>query len=206
MEFLFVANGSPPSKELLNQQMERHPHLVAVDGGLDVCLRYGFVPEYVIGDFDSCSEKIRSKYPRMKKIYAPDPEKTDLEKAFDYFEIPSAESVVVCGALGGRIDHSLTNICLLCRYPGKVRFETDGETCLSPPKEAHIPCEEGQTVSLLPASSNVTEVSTAGLKWELNKQQLNKTFFSTSNICLGSSFSVSHKTGDLVLCLVKKHN
>ena len=179
---------------------------MAVDGGLHTCLRYGTEPDLLIGDFDSISEHTRSQLSKTLQIHTPDQRKSDLEKALEYLfqEGNDATTITVCGALGKRLDHTLTNICLLCRYPGKVKFESDTEWSMALPLSSTLTCENGQILSLMPVSSSAHGVVTQGLKWELNGATLDKYFVSISNVCLGASVSITYASGNLVVCLVKE--
>lgn len=199
---LVIANGQPPSSSLLYRLAQKHNYIVAVDGGLHACLKSGIKPHLIIGDFDSISQSLRTQCSDILQIYTPDQNRSDLEKTFDLLFQKGESHLTVCGALGKRIDHTMTNICLLCRYPGMVTFETERETCFALPKTAIIECQKGQILSLIPASSEVTEVVSKGLKWELQNVILNKFLFSISNVCLHDSVTISFNKGDLVVCLV----
>ncbi|MCH9625222.1 MAG: Thiamine pyrophosphokinase [Chlamydiales bacterium] len=198
-KILVIANGEPPSHELFRKLIQTHSYLVAVDGGLLTFLEHQIDPHLITGDFDSLPQAILQKYAHIQQIYTPNQSKSDLEKALELLD----GEITVLGALGARIDHALTNICLLCRYPGKVKFETESQVIFSIPNEAEIPCQEGQTLSLMPVASEVLNVKTSGLKWNLNKECLNKNFVSLSNICVHSSVTLSYTSGSLVVCMNK---
>lgn len=200
-KFLVVANGEPPSPQLLQQLFKNHTQLIAVDGGLFTCLEYGLQPQLLIGDFDSVSEKEREQFSFIPQKHTPDQNQSDLEKTLEYLLTLSPEAITVCGALGRRMDQTLTNICLLSRYPGKVKFETDHETCFALLKSNTLACQVGQTLSLIPLSTQVLGVTTQGLKWELKEATLSKHFLSISNLCLQQDIFISFSSGDLVVCL-----
>ena len=204
---LVVANGEPPSSDLLHCLLKKHDKLVAVDGGLHACLDYGVEPDLLIGDFDSISEHMRSQLSKTKQMHTPDQDKSDLEKTLEYLfqEGDAKTTITVCGASGKRLDHTMTNICLLCRYPGKVTFESDTEWSMALPSSCTLTCEKGQLLSLLPVSP-VKGVVTQGLKWELRGATLDADFVSISNRCLDTRVSISFASGNLVACLVKSEN
>jgi thiamine pyrophosphokinase len=203
MNYLVVANGEPPSPQLLHTLYKKHDQLVAVDGGLYACLQCRLEPHLMIGDFDSVSEDVRNQLSHIPQIYTYDQDCSDLEKTLAYLIQKATGTVTVCGALGKRLDHTLANICILCRYPDRVKFETDTEVCLALPKSGVLECIEGQTLSLIPVCNQAKGVVTHGLKWELSGEKLNKNFFSISNICLQPTISFSFESGDLVVCLTK---
>lgn len=201
MKYLVVANGTPPSFSLFSSLVALCQIVVAVDGGLSTCHQLGIMPDIIIGDFDSVQQDLLDSY-SCKKIHALDQQKCDLEKALEYAFKHSASSVTVLGALGRRLDHTLTNICLLCRYPDKVKFETDDETCMSISSSYTLSCFPGQTISLIPLGT-VTKIITQGFKWELNGADLSKNFVGISNIAEAGNVSIKFASGDLVVCLVK---
>jgi len=199
---LVVANGEPPSPSLLQRLIQTHAYLVAVDGGLKSCLEAKLEPQLLIGDFDSVTDEERRQFSHIRQIHTPDQNKSDLEKTLSYLFDSGAKTITVCGAIGKRLDHTLTNICLLSRYPDKVKFETDHESCFALTKSSVIKCHVGQILSLIPASTRVTRIFTQGLKWELTGDVLSKEFVSISNVCLQKEISISFKTGDLIACLI----
>jgi thiamine pyrophosphokinase len=202
-KILVVANGEPPSRPLLLRLMQEHDQLVAVDGGLHCCLDAGFEPELLIGDFDSISEEERENFSHITQIHTPDQNRSDLEKALNYLFTSDVEGITVCGALGKRLDHTLTNICLLSRYPDKVKFETDTEICFALPKTSVLKCRVGQILSLIPVSTYATEIFTQGLKWELAGESLSKNYVGISNVCLKNEISIRFDSGDLIVCLLQ---
>ncbi len=193
-----VANGEIEDLDLIASMIRKYPRVVAVDGGLSYCDQMEITPELIIGDFDSASEALREKYHRVKQIHTPDPQKTDLEKAL---ELVPSQKWHVFGALGKRNDHTLTNIYLLARYPGRLFFETENELLFVIDKECSLSCKVGETLSLIPVGGEAKGITTFGLKWELNKATLSKTFVSISNITTHDRVEITCESGDLLLCL-----
>ncbi len=196
---VIVANGEPPSAELLDSALTPNTMLVAVDGGLETCHAYGKTPDLITGDFDST--KLLQIYDHVEQLYTENQDKTDLEKALDYILTFPITKITVLGALGKRLDHSLTNLILLTRYPKIITFETDLESCFALDYTTDLQCQKGQTLSLIPFNGPVTGIETSGLKWELNDGTLDKEFVGISNVCLEEEISISFETGDLVCCL-----
>ena len=202
-KILVIANGEPPSAELVHSLLQSHSQMVAVDGGLYACLNAHLEPDLIIGDFDSISAEERRRFSHIPQIELADQYKSDLEKTLEYlFNLGPCE-ITVCGALGRRLDHTLTNTLLLCRYPEKVKFETQRELCFALSHNSTLFCQKGQTLSLIPLSTTVEGITTQGLQWELNGALLNKHFIGISNICTASSVSISFTQGDLIVSLLK---
>jgi len=202
-EIVAIANGDPPSSSLVSSLLNSKKKLVAIDGGLNICDQFHLKPDLILGDFDSVSSDLLSKYSDIPQVNLPDQTKCDLQKALEYLVSHSAPSVTVLGATGQRIDHTLTNICLLCLYPVKVKIETEKEQLFALPSNTFLPCKRNQTLSLIPMG-DVINVKTSGLKWDLNGETLNKHFIGISNIALQESVSISFEKGDLIVSLIKE--
>ncbi len=92
--------------------------IVAVDGGLNHCHRMGIRPAMIIGDGDSIRPELLEYYQDVPARYF-DTEKneTDLELAIQAVFTPEVDKITLFGALGHRLDHSLTNLHIIRRYP-----------------------------------------------------------------------------------------
>jgi len=196
-----VANGVPPPPHLLRSLVKQSKGLVAVDGGLIFCDQANLEPDLILGDLDSAPPFLLEKYQHVPQVKTPDQNKSDLEKAIEYLFSFPIKQLTVCGALGKRIDHTLTNICLLCRYPGKIKFESEEQQCFALLKSCELTCQVGQTLSLIPISSQVTGITTNGLKWELKDETLSKDFVGISNVCLQEKIRITIEEGDLLVTL-----
>ncbi len=79
---LILGNGEPPSQTLLEEFVNADTLLLCADGGANTARRYGFQPDYIIGDLDSASAASKGDLPpdRLIQIDA-DNTGTDIEKA-----------------------------------------------------------------------------------------------------------------------------
>lgn len=85
---------------------------VAADKGYAYAESVGIVPDIFVGDFDSFFEKSRVKSPEIFRLI-PEKDMTDTQEAVEIAINRGADSILIVGALGGRIDHALANIQLL---------------------------------------------------------------------------------------------
>jgi thiamine pyrophosphokinase len=106
-------------KALLVASMAKHiptdhfDFVVGVDRGALLCVQQGLNMDVAIGDFDSVTkEELELIGLHSKKVVMLDAVKdeTDSQAAMAYVE--SVDEVILCGGLGGRIDHQLININL----------------------------------------------------------------------------------------------
>ena len=89
--------------------------VIAVDSGLDACLRYSIKPDYFLGDMDSSSKRAQ-EYAMLNKIPTKpifEQETTDFEKALTHVD---ASGYICFGFLDGRIDHTLATIHVVQKY------------------------------------------------------------------------------------------
>lgn len=93
--------------------------LIAADSGLEVFDRLHIIPDYIIGDFDSLSDKsLLEKYRKLSREIRHLPcekDYTDMKMACDLSMEKGAKSIILLGAVGTRLDHTLGNVLML-RY------------------------------------------------------------------------------------------
>ena len=154
--------------------------IIGADGGAARALAWGLSPDLVIGDMDSLPDVERSilvaegcrfvEHPRAK-------DETDLELALVHATHEGAQEIVVLGALGGRLDHTLANILLLA-LPSlagvSVRIaEGDQQALLARSGETvELEGAPGDLVSLVPLGGDAHGVTTRGLAWALKEDTL----------------------------------
>lgn len=171
---LLFANGDlgPVARDIARRQAASHPRVVSVDGGLRHCDALGLVPELQIGDLDSVQR--HSSVPTL--AFPRDKDASDLELALEWLAAQTIERVSLFGLTGGRSDHMLFNWLLPARRAWPFRLQCiDDSVCATvvrhdqPYREI---LEAGQTVSLLPLGSGCRGVSTHGLVFPLDDDDL----------------------------------
>lgn len=114
----YIVSGGKIDDELFYKEFEPR-HTICADSGLDNALKVGLIPDVVIGDFDSISSKgmIAIENLKIEKIEFPkDKDMTDTDLAIEYAIKSGFEQITILGALGDRVDHSLSNILNLYKY------------------------------------------------------------------------------------------
>ncbi|MBA3815411.1 MAG: thiamine diphosphokinase [Parachlamydiaceae bacterium] len=198
-----VANGAIHDYSLIAELIRTYARVVAVDGGLFHCHEMGIIPDLLIGDLDSVTPILLSKYSHVTTLRFPtEKDDTDLELAIRAVEAPSIVTIGLFGVMGHRVDHAMNNLNLTCLH-SKIIIETETESVFAISGEYQINCFPGQKLSLLPLNSPVIGVTTSGLQWELNHATLNKNFRSISNVCLGKSVNIKIHSGQLICCLAR---
>lgn len=199
-----IANGEINSHTQTKTLLSGFTQLVAVDGGLEHCDKMNITPHMIIGDLDSVSPSLLKKYSKVPtQIYPTQKNESDLELAVQEVFKQGIDSMAMFGVLGKRSDHLLYTLYLLTKYPSQLIIQSENETIFCLQNQNIITASPGQTLSLVPLGV-VTEVVTQGLKWDIQKATMDKTFMSLSNICLGSSFEVRLSSGPLLCFLQTK--
>lgn len=157
-------------------------------------------PDVVIGDLDSY-EPVESI--DIETIYNSDQCSNDLEKALKLAKDKKITHAYVLGATGLRLDHTLKNLSVLKQFHNQfhqlVFLDQHVLIQLLPASFVkNIPIGTG--VSLFPLSGTVTGITTQGLKYELNNEQLqNGVHDGLSNTIVSTPVKIEHQTGDLLL-------
>jgi thiamine pyrophosphokinase len=94
--------------------------LIGVDAGLGALIDAGLKADIAVGDFDSLPEtyvnELESYAGTILRLDARK-DKTDLAYALSWvYDNMDYDSILVCGGIGGRIDHFLANVNLLKKY------------------------------------------------------------------------------------------
>ncbi len=139
--------------------------LIAADGGLKTLESRGLAPDFILGDFDSLG-----RVPAGENVFTYPPEKddTDLMLAAKLALSKGAKLALICGALGGREDHSfatLTALAWLSRRGVKAAALGDGYAIFAlTDGNLRLPGVSG-TVSVFAFGGRAEGVKLAGLKY-----------------------------------------
>jgi thiamine pyrophosphokinase len=101
--------------------------VIAADSGLDLARLLGLGVDVVVGDLDSVTPTglawARDTGIPIEKA-SPDKDETDLELAVARATAGGAHRIVMLGGAGGRLDHLLANVAVLCG-PLTLGIETE---------------------------------------------------------------------------------
>lgn len=174
---VIILNGECRSLEYLNFLCKSADFVICADGGYEYAKKAGVNVNLVVGDFDSCD------IPEGVEILVFPPEKdfSDGELAANIAKDKGFDEIILTCALGGRMDHSVSNLMLL---DDKVCIFENKEKIFSVDKTLTL-CERSGTVfSIIPAEPSV--VSIKGAKYPLENKE----------IFWGSSLTLSNETLD----------
>ncbi|KAA6425368.1 MAG: thiamine pyrophosphokinase1, partial [Trebouxia sp. A1-2] len=173
-QFCICADGG--ANQLYDAAPRFAQHLSAVEA------RQLVRPAVIVGDLDSIKDEVRQFYAQLGteiKDLSSDQNTTDLQKCLTELEhrFSTQEladmTIVVAGGLGGRLDHTMSALSTLHKWPHlHLVLWGDGSMAqlLAPGKHVIRPAKEfeGPTCGLVPLSGPA-RISTQGLKWDLGK-------------------------------------
>lgn len=178
--------------------------IYVADGGINLLEKINelektsYFPKEIWGDMDSISQKKlfelsgnyiakdeNSKtYPKIVR-FSSDKNYTDGELILEYVLKKKYETIYIVGALGGRIDHTLTNINLLFKYSNTIIL-SENEILFSVKSGDNIfdklndlgllskKRSKNYIVSFIPYSDEIKDLSLIGYKYEVNNINLKR--------------------------------
>jgi thiamine pyrophosphokinase len=200
-ETAILANGKFPDHPCPLGYLLNARRVICCDGAADSLIDFGLVPFAIVGDCDSLNHKIAEKY-GDRVFRDSDQETNDLTKSVKWCTTNGFKDLVILGATGKREDHTLGNISLLTDYAGfvNVKMVTDAGIFFPITESCEIESEKGQQVSVF-SIDTLTEITSSGLKYKLEKKKLSNWWNATLNEAEGKSFSLQFKGGSLIVFL-----
>ncbi len=157
---------------------EKDVQFVAADGGALLLESIGFLPDVIIGDFDSLTDLQCQYYKKMgARIikYTVEKDETDGELALQYCRESGFDNIIIIGFAGGRLDQQLANIFLL-----EYAFRNGMTAFIKEPglemgiieKEKVFFKKIGAGLSLIPLDEEISGVTITGCKYLLEAGNL----------------------------------
>ncbi len=200
---VLILAGGVASPEEAREAACAADFVLAVDGGFDLAQKAGLTVDLLLGDLDSLSSPLPPtlsvrRVPREKDA-------TDLELALDHAVSLGPEKILVVGAFGARLDHTLANANLLEKYDLPVVLFHDRARVYLVVDQVELAGEPGDLVSLLPLTAEVRGVTTWGLRYALTDGVLLRASTrGVSNEVVATPFGVSLREGKLLLIHMPK--
>jgi len=207
---LIIAGGD--NKDILIESLynsdESYKVLIAVDRGLEILDKLQIKPDYILGDFDSVSEKIINKYINRNDIsiikHAVEKDASDTELALDLCAKLGIKEVTIAGATGNRADHELANIRLTYYYKIKGMNVTliDQNNKIYCADSSFSILNSGQYVSFFPIGEAAVLLTLENFKYEIDRVQLNynkSPTFAVGNNIIADSGNIIFDSGYLIV-------
>lgn len=157
--------------------------LIAVDGGLNAFYELTILPDILLGDMDSCTEKAYRWYCQhsKKQLFFPSAKDyLDMEAAINLVTDIGIHEVYLFGVLGGRIDQTFSCLPFLLRgVASGLSITVKSENCqmgiFKGPSENTMKTNVNSGWSFLAISELVEGMTLQGFKFNLENQRLYNT-------------------------------
>jgi thiamine pyrophosphokinase len=206
MKAIIVSGGKAPSKELIIREMELGCIILCADSGADYLHRYGIIPHYLMGDFDSIDKNILEYYRGTEctvERFPKEKDFTDTQLALFKAIECGVSKVVFLGCTGSRVDHTLGNITLLLQCLEKNiegYIADDNNLIYIVNKPIELRGRIGENLSFLAYNAPVSNLCISGAKYELNNYYLEiGDPLTLSNEFLKEIVNVSFTSGKLLV-------
>lgn len=204
-----IAAGEILCYDSVKAMLQPDDFIVCADGGLSHCAALGVRPKLLIGDMDSVRSNTDIPDGTERILFPAEKNYTDTQLALEHVRALGYRDILLCGALGGRLDHTLANLQSLCdcALHGAVCVATDGRTTAQALYQGEMVLKRRPDCyfSLLCAGETAEGVYIRGAKYALDNHTLH--FHSPraiSNEFLDGDAVISVKSGMLlVLCVPK---
>lgn len=201
--------GGDITAAFLRKCLEQYTDAVvyAVDGGLTVAEAASVVPDVLVGDFDTADAALVQRYENCCRVLRHMPEKdaTDTELAVDDALAGGADRIVLLGATGSRMDHTLANFHMLYRVlqQGKKAWIVNENNRISLYNES-FSLKKGELfgtyLSFLPFYGDVKGLVLSGVKYPLSGKDMTAgNSLGVSNEAKDDIIGVSFKAGYLLM-------
>ena len=196
---IILANGKPPKKSLISFfQKKGYNTLICADGGADSALKMNLVPDAIIGDLDSISEKALREFKSVSRIKKLERQNdTDVEKCLKYAINKKFDETLLVGVTGNRLDHTFCNLGIVLKFSPQINISLIAENSYLKPCKSNrtIKTIPGEVISLYGFDSK-TKITSKGLRYPLKKIALPfGERESTSNIAKGDKVELKISGG-----------
>ncbi|MBA4251421.1 MAG: thiamine diphosphokinase [Chlorobiaceae bacterium] len=205
---ILIANGAAPKKSEIEYLLRKNfTEIICADGGFNAAVKLGYSPNFVIGDFDSIDKtKIKLYEEKTKFIKIKRQNDTDVEKCIKFLIKKKYSEIVLLGALGLRLDHSISNLGIVLKFFSQIKISIIGSNSYLVPYSNNVilKTKANETISIY-AFDYKTKITSKGLLYELKNDILPfGKRDSTSNVAIGDSIELKIKNG--VVFVVRDFN
>ncbi|MGL4914213.1 MAG: thiamine diphosphokinase [Romboutsia sp.] len=208
MKVCIILNGEIKNyKSIKNIIKNNYDYIICADGGCNHAYNMEIIPDYIIGDLDSANENVIEYFKNYNVVFEEFPAKkneTDTELCIYLANKLGAINIDFIGALGGRVDHMIANICLLHGVKNmgitpRIISENE-EIYIAIDEEISIDGFEGDTLSIIPVGGNANGVTLRGLEYPLKSYDMKYGLpLGISNVMLENRCYVEVISGSLLI-------
>jgi thiamine pyrophosphokinase len=198
-----IANGNLKNLAFHSALLTATDVIICADGGAVHAKSLAVTPNYIIGDLDSVPKDLLAEYANNKIttiINDQDQDKTDLELAISLAESLNPNELLILGAFGDGLDHTLANILSLAKIKPTIAatMADDKNTITMIEKTTTIKGRPNQIVSIIPLTKLIG-LSYQGLKWVPKEANTGFGWFGIRNKMLTDEAKIILKSGKALL-------
>lgn len=190
MKAIIIASGNSVKIEIFNELYVKNDFIICADGGLNYLDNLKIIPNLIVGDFDSVDKDLLVKYKNIETIkFLPEKDFTDTEIAIEEAINYGFKEIVIFGATGTRLDHTMANMMLIERYIKNdidIKIVDDNNYIQVLNKNITLNKKEGYYLSIVPITDYIEGITLKGLKYPLNNVKVQR----------GSTLCVSNEVID----------
>ncbi|WP_160197357.1 thiamine diphosphokinase [Senegalia massiliensis] len=180
IRILVIGGGKFIKEDIAKSIINECDIIIAADGAGKYLYDLDVMPDILAGDFDTLERNILDFYKRKKVNiceFSPIKDKSDLELSIDLAIEYNPKEIIIIGALGTRMDHSLSNIMLLFHVLDKninVKLIDNNNEIIPIKDEIIIDSGKYEYVSLLPIFDDLSGVELKGFEYESDNLYIKK--------------------------------
>lgn len=207
MRAIIVSGGNKPSEKLLKSYINHEDIIIGIDKGCNALFDYNIKPDLILGDFDSIKKEVLDYFKKSDvtiEKYKPEKDYTDTDLGYRKAkEIFNADEILLFGATGSRIDHTLGNIGILFKaLKDNIKMEIidDNNRIYLVNKNSIIKKEEGKVISFHALSDIVKKFTIKNAKYNLTNYDM--TILKPRAICnefLDDDIEISFDSGIILV-------
>ena len=200
---ILLGNGDYPDQKLCNQLLQAANFIMCADGGANYAFRHDITPDLIIGDLDSIKDEALNYFiqKNTRIIKTESQQENDVEKALHEAIRLSYKQIVLIGFMGKRDDHSIATLQIVKKFKRKATirlFSQTSEILALPAGDYGFQASSGNAISLF-GFPRAYDVTTNGLKWTLNHENLFEGSRGVSNMALKDDIRISFTKGTLIV-------
>ena len=215
MKKVLIITGGRTNTDFVKEVYEEYsPDIIIVaDRGVMAAKELNIIPDYVVVDFDSSDttvvEYFKSQFEicgkPMVRTFNPEKDETDTELAISLALTLNPKEIILLGATGTRLDHTMANIELLYRMMAsgvQARIIDEYNVISIHDKEITLKRDKalGEYFSLIPFTESVKGLNIIGAKYEVENYVLSSgSSLGISNEFNKNTVKISFNGGVLIL-------
>jgi len=179
MHVVIFSGGEVEDGGFVREALGKSDLIIAADSGAEAAMRFGFIPNIVVGDFDSLLETFHEDLIKQEVeciTASAEKDETDTQLAVNTAIQKGATKIsILGGVIGNRLDHVVANI-FLSGYKKEVAISfvngNQQSFIAEGPTETVLSGRKGDLLSLIPISKKVEKITTEHLQYQLKNESL----------------------------------